>query len=74
MKLIPAGAAVFLVEDCDFGSVVVLRQLDNWHWYYVLPQKSDTGVWLPESSAWQTFGDFIQAHGLAFKIPLCSFR
>ena len=62
-KLIPAGAAVFLVGDCEFGSVAVLRQLDNWHWFYVLRQKSDTGLWLPESSAWQAFGDFVQAPG-----------
>lgn len=28
-SVIPAGAAVFLVGDCEFGSVVVLRQLDR---------------------------------------------
>lgn len=49
-RLIPVGAAVFLVGDCEFGSVAVLRQLDQWHWFYVLRQKADTGVWLSESS------------------------
>ena len=43
-KLIPKGAAVFLVGDCEFGSVAVLRQLDQWHWFYVLRQKTNTGV------------------------------
>ena len=62
-QLIPVGAAVFLVGDCEFGSVAVLRQLNGWRWFYVLRQKSDTGVWLRDSSAWQAFGDAIQAPG-----------
>jgi hypothetical protein len=59
-KLIPAGAAVFLVGDCEFGSVAVLRQLDRWGWFYVLRQKADTGVWISQSRDWQTFGSYIQ--------------
>ena len=43
--LIPKGAAVFLVGDCEFGSAAVSRQLDRWHLSYVLRQKTDTGVW-----------------------------
>jgi len=62
-KLIPSGAAVFLVGDCEFGSVAVLRQLDRWHWFYVLRQKRDTGVWLNESSGWQPFGSYIHQPG-----------
>ena len=62
-KLLPAGAAVFLVGDCEFGSVAVLRQLDNWRWLYVLRQKSDTGVWFDEKSGWQTFGSYIHKPG-----------
>ena len=45
-KLLPVGAAVFLVGDCEFGSVEVLKWLDQWHWLYVLRQKSDTNIWL----------------------------
>jgi len=62
-KLIPSQAAVFMVGDCEFGSVAVLRQLDKWHWFYVLRQKSDTGVWLNESNDWQTFVSFIHQPG-----------
>ena len=62
-KLIPNRAAVFVVGDCEFGSVAVLRQLDQWHWFYVLRQKSDTGVWLNESNGWQTFDSFIHQPG-----------
>jgi hypothetical protein len=62
-RLIPVGAAVFLVGDCEFGSVAVLRQLDQWHWFYVLRQKADTGVWLSESSDWQAFGSYINQPG-----------
>jgi hypothetical protein len=62
-KLIPSRAAVFLVGDCEFGSVAVLRQLDQWYWFYVLRQKSDTGVWLSESNGWQTFSSYIHRPG-----------
>jgi hypothetical protein len=62
-KLIPPGAAVFLVGDCEFGAVAVLHQLDRWHWFYVLRQKSDTGVWLLDQSGWQPFGSFIHQPG-----------
>lgn len=62
-SLIPAGAAVFLVGDCEFGAVVVLRQLDNWHWFYVLRQKSDTCVWFFEQEGWRTFGSHIRKAG-----------
>lgn len=62
-KLIPAGAAVFLVGDCEFGAVAVLRQLDRWHWFYVLRQKTDTRVWLSQKSGWQPFGSYVHGPG-----------
>ncbi len=62
-SLAPPEAAVFLVGDCEFGSVPVLQQLDRWHWFYVLRQSSDTGVWFSEQAGWQTFGSHIQKPG-----------
>jgi hypothetical protein len=62
-SLIPTGAAVFLVGDCEFGSVAVLRQLDRWYWFYVLRQKADTGVWFSENQGWQAFGSCLQQPG-----------
>jgi hypothetical protein len=62
-KLIPTEAAVFLVGDCEFGAVAVLRQLDQWRWFYVLRQKSDTGVFLNPQQDWQLIGSFIQRPG-----------
>jgi hypothetical protein len=62
-KLIPLAAAVFLVGDCEFGSVALLRQLDEWHWFYVLRQKSDTLIWCNAVNDWQTFGSTIQKPG-----------
>ncbi len=61
--LLPVGAAVFLVGDCEFGSIAVLRQLDRWHWFYVLRQKADTGVWFSEKMGWQALGSYIQKPG-----------
>jgi len=62
-RLLPAGAAVFLVGDCEFGPVAVLGQLDGWGWFYVLRQKSNTHVWLNESQGWCDFGSFIKQAG-----------
>jgi hypothetical protein len=61
--LIPQKAAVLLVGDREFGAVAILRQLDQWHWFYVLRQKSDTGVWFDENSDWQPLGGFVQKPG-----------
>jgi len=62
-KLLPDGAAVFLVGDCEFGSVEALKWLAQWHWFYVLRQKSDTCVWLKQYSEWKPFGSFVQKAG-----------
>jgi hypothetical protein len=62
-KLLPKGAAVFLVGDTEFGPVEVLRQLDRWRWFYVLRQKTNTQVWLQEEQGWQAFGSFVQKAG-----------
>jgi len=62
-KLLPAGAAVFLVGDCEFGSVEVLKWLDQWPWFYVLRQKTDTCVWLNQYNEWKPFGSFVHEAG-----------
>lgn len=61
--LLPCAAAVFLVGDCEFGSVRVLKQLDQWCWWYVLRQKSDTCLWFDHSNEWKPFGSSIQKAG-----------
>lgn len=62
-SLIPAGAAVFLVGDFEFGTSAVLRRLDQWHWFYVLRQNSDTYLWFNEAQGWKTFGSHSQKAG-----------
>jgi hypothetical protein len=62
-SLLPVGMAVFLVGDREFGSMEVLKQLDQWHWFYVLRQKSDTCLWLDHSEQWQPLRSLIQKPG-----------
>lgn len=62
-KLLPEGAAVFLGGDCEFGSVEVLKWLDQWHWFYVLRQKSEPCVWLKKYNEWKPFSSFIRKPG-----------
>jgi len=38
--LIPDDISVFVAGDSEFGAVPVLKQLDKWHWKYVLRQKA----------------------------------
>jgi len=61
--LLPLGAAVFMVGDSEFGSVDVLKWLKQWHWFYVLRQKSDTKIWLDPEMAWKPFGNFVTQAG-----------
>ena len=53
--------AVFLFGDCEFGSVTVLQHLDLRFWFYVLRQKSDTGIWNSEISGWQAFRSYFKS-------------
>jgi hypothetical protein len=60
------GAVVFLVGDCEFGSVETLKWLDQWHWYYVLRQKSDTCLWFDHLNEWKPFGSFVNRAGQSY--------
>ena len=59
-SLIPQNAPVFLVGDSEFGSIAVLRQLEQWHWLFVLRQKGNTGLWINEQVGWQRMEWFVQ--------------
>lgn len=65
-RLIPIGTAIFIVGDTEFGPVKVLKQLQTWHWFYVMRQKSDTGVWSPSDKQWKPFRSFVQKAGESF--------
>lgn len=43
-SLIPEGAHVLVVGDCEFGAVPLARQMASWGWGYVLRQPGDTRV------------------------------
>ena len=45
-QLLPAKTTVSLVGDTEFGSIKVLKQLEQWRWYYVLRQKGSTKIWI----------------------------
>ncbi len=62
-QLIPGEARVILVGDTEFGSVKVLKKLDDWHWFYVLRQKTDTLVLAQGSNHWKAFESFVQKAG-----------
>lgn len=67
--LLPNGAPVFVVGDSEFGSILVLRQLGQWHWFYVLRQKGNTGLWLNEPTDWQRMDDLVSQAGQSSWCP-----
>ncbi len=60
LSLIPQDTPVFLVGDSEFGSIAVLRQLEQWRWFFVLRQKGNTGLWVNEQAGWQRMERFVQ--------------
>ncbi len=60
---------VFLVGDSEFGSMAVLRQLQQWHWFFVLRQKGNTRLWLDEHPDWQRLDSLMQRAGQSAWCP-----
>jgi hypothetical protein len=54
-RLVPTRAKVLIVGDSEFGAVGVLKQLDQWGWFYVMRQKGSTWVKLQERLTWLRF-------------------
>lgn len=68
-SLIPQNMPVFLVGDSEFGSIAVLQQLKQWHWFFVLRQKGNTGLWLDERTGWQRLDTLVQRAGQSVWCP-----
>jgi len=62
-SLIPQNAPVFLVGDSEFGSIAVLRQLEQWRWFFVLRQKGNIGLSTNEQVGWQRIEKLVQNAG-----------
>jgi hypothetical protein len=62
-SLIPQKTPVFLVGDSEFGSLAVLQQLKEWHWFFALRQKGNIGLWLAERTGWQRLDALVQRAG-----------
>lgn len=61
--LLPKKSVVFLVGDSEFGSILVLRQLTQWRWFYALRQKARTCVWDDACAGWRKLGSYVQKAG-----------
>ena len=68
-ELLPKGATVSLVGDSEFGSIEVLRQLEDWNWSYVLRQRGNTKVCVSMANKWQCFADLVLAKDHVFWYP-----
>lgn len=61
-SLLPPHMPVLLVGDSEFGAVDVMRQLELWHWQYVLRQKANNQIQWAEQP-WQNFGAVLTRPG-----------
>jgi hypothetical protein len=68
-SLIPQEMPVFLVGDSEFGSIAVLQQLQQWHWFFALRQKGNLGLWLDERTGWQRLDSLVQHAGQSAWCP-----
>lgn len=67
--LLPKKSVVFLVGDSEFGSILVLRQLDQWHWFYALRQTTRTCVWDEAHTDWRKLGSYVHKAGQSVWLP-----
>jgi hypothetical protein len=68
-SLIPQKTPVFLVGDSEFGSISVLQQLKQWHWFFALRQKGNLGLWLEERTGWQRLDQLVTKAGQSVWCP-----
>src|SRR4051812_45011873 len=62
--LVPDGARVSVLGDNEFGAVALMKQLEEWGWYYVLRQKCNHLVREEEEEeGWEPMGELIQRAG-----------
>jgi hypothetical protein len=61
--LLPANASVLVVGDSEFGSVELMRHLNQWGWHYVLRQKGRIYLSAKEAELWQRFDTLVQQPG-----------
>jgi hypothetical protein len=52
-RLLPSGAGVSLVGDCEFGTSLLIENLTFWRWDYALRQPGDNLVMLRGTGIWQ---------------------
>lgn len=62
-RLTPNRARVLVVGDSEFGAVAVMKQLEEWGWYYVLRQKRSHQVLREEEGKWEPLGRLIERAG-----------
>ena len=67
--LLPKKSVVFLVGDSEFGSIALMKQLNQWNWFYALRQKSNTGFRVDQHGKWQSLESFVRKSGPSFWLP-----
>jgi hypothetical protein len=62
-RLAPDVARVLVVGDSEFGAVAVLKQLEEWGFYYVMRQKSSHLVCSQPQQQWRPLGELVERRG-----------
>lgn len=67
--LFPKKSIVFLVGDSEFGSIALMKELNQWNWFYALRQKSNTGFRVGHYGDWQSLESFARKSGDSLWLP-----
>lgn len=67
--LLPPGAEVLLVGDCEFGAVAVMQQMQAWGGHYVLRQRGNLLACVHAQSRWQHLEQLLPYKGKVFWYP-----
>lgn len=62
-RLIPAGCEVILSGDSEFGSVPLMRRLEQWGWFYALRQKGRHLLRMSADTAWRRCDSLLSKPG-----------
>lgn len=61
--LLPEDASVVVLGDSEFGSVKLIRKLEQWQWNYVLRQKGSHLWRKPQAESWQPCAGLVTQPG-----------
>ena len=72
-EMIPSEITVLIVGDSEFGTVELLKCLDEWNWFYVFREKSRLNIFSEEEERWKRLDEVQIKPGKSLWMEKCDF-